>query len=72
MVSEVARSLLEQQGKPCYLVVVTITNVSPLTVTYLGTAGVLAAAKWTGCTYVLGAAVAIASSPGKPIVLPNG
>lgn len=71
MRSQVAKSLLEQQGKQVFLVQVTITQVTPLVVDYLGTS-VTAAPKWTGSSYVLGPAQALASSSGKPIVLPNG
>lgn len=64
------RSLLEQQGKPIYLVPCTVTQVSPLLVDILGTnvPGVSIA----GASYSLGAANALLTSPGKPIILPIG
>lgn len=58
-------------GKPVLMAQVTITATTPLTITFNGTPGILAAPKWTGSSYVLGPATAIYTNPGIPIVLPN-
>lgn len=65
------KSLLEQQAKPIYLVPCVVTQVSPLQVSLLGQDG-LPGVPLAGLTYSLGAANALLTSPGKPIILPLG
>lgn len=71
MTNPLAKALLEQQGSPIYLVPCTVTATSPLTITLLGQAGI-AAVKVAGATYSTGAANALVSKVGNPIVLPIG
>lgn len=65
------KTLLEQQGKPVWLVPCTVTQVSPLVVSLLGATSI-PAVSIAGATYSLGAANALLTSPGKPIILPIG
>ena len=65
------KTLLEQQGKPVWLVPCTVTQVSPLLVTLLG-GDAIPGVSIAGATYSLGAANALLTSPGKPIILPIG
>lgn len=65
------RTLLEQQGNPAFLVPCTVTATSPLTVTLLGRTGI-PGVSIAGATYALGAANALLTNPGKPIILPIG
>lgn len=70
MTSPLAKALLEQQGTPVYIVPCTVTQVTPLLITLLGTTSV-PAVKVIGATYSLNAAVALVSKSGQPIVLPT-
>ena len=65
------KTLLEQQGRPVFIVPCTVTQVSPLLVTLLGGTNI-PGVKIAGATYTLGAANALVTSPGKPIILPIG
>lgn len=65
------KSLLEQQGKPMFLVPCTVTQVSPLLVDMLGGSSI-PGVSIAGASYSLGAANALVTSPGKPIILPIG
>jgi hypothetical protein len=66
-----AKTLLEQRGKPVWLVPCTVTQTSPLLVTLLGETNI-PAVSIAGASYSLGAANALMTSPGKPIILPIG
>jgi hypothetical protein len=71
MTNALTRALLEQQGSPVYLVPCTVTQVTPLLITLLGSTGV-SAVKVIGATYTLNAAaVALVTKAGQPIVLPT-
>jgi hypothetical protein len=70
MTSPLAKSLLEQQGDPCFIVPCTVTQVTPLLITLLGQTNV-PAVKVIGATYTLNAAVAVVTKAGQPIVLPT-
>ncbi len=65
------RNQLEQQAKPVYIVPCTVTQTSPLLVSMLGQDGIPGVSV-AGATYSLGAANALLTSPGKPIILPIG
>jgi hypothetical protein len=65
------KTLLEQQAKPVYLVPCTVTQLSPLQVSLLGQDAVPGVGLG-GLTYSLGAANALLTTPGKPIILPIG
>jgi hypothetical protein len=65
------RTLLEQQSNPVRLIPCTVTQLSPLLVTLLGGTNI-PAVKIAGATYALGAANALVTSPGKPLILPIG
>lgn len=60
-----------RKPQPVQLVLVTVTQVSPLLVTYNGATNI-PAVKLAGATYSLGVANALLSSPNHLIVLPIG
>jgi hypothetical protein len=64
-------NVAQREPQPLYLVPVTVTQVTPLLVTYKGSTNI-PAVKLAGCTYSLGVANALLSSPGHLIVLPIG
>ena len=74
MSNPLSKMLLEQTrpGQPVMAAQVTITQVTPLLITFNGATNIEPADKWSGCTYVLGEATALYTNPGIPIVLPNG
>lgn len=65
------KALLEQQSNPVYLVPCTVSQLSPLLVSLLGQDGV-PGVSIAGATYSLGAANALLTSPGQPIIIPIG
>lgn len=69
--SNLSQTLLQQQGRPAYVVPCTVTSTSPLLVTILGTTGV-PAVRIANTTVSLGAANALVVSSGSPILLPIG
>jgi hypothetical protein len=71
MTNALTKSLLEQQVKPVHMVPCTVTTVTPMTVTLLGEPNI-AGIKIPGATYSTGAAIALLTSPGKPLIIPIG
>lgn len=71
MANPLSAAMFSQPAKPLLMAQVTITQVSPLLITFNGTPNVSPAPQWSGSTYALGVATAIYTNPGIPIVLPN-
>lgn len=66
-----SQTLLQQQGRPAYVVPCEVTSTSPLEITILGSTDV-PAVRIAGTTVSLGAANALVVSAGSPILLPIG
>jgi hypothetical protein len=69
MPSPLAKSLLEQTGSPVEMDVCTVTQVTPLLITFRGTTNV-PALKVAGLTYSLAQAVVLSSKSSQLLVLP--
>ena len=69
--ASLSQTLLQQQGRPAFVVPCTVTSTSPLEVSILGAVDVPAVSV-AGTTVSLGAANALVVSSGSPIVLPIG
>jgi hypothetical protein len=69
--ANLSQTLLQQQGRPAFIVPCTVTSTSPLQVTILGATAV-PAVLIAGTTASLGAANALVVSSGSPILLPIG
>jgi hypothetical protein len=69
--ANLSQTLLQQQGRPAYVVPCTVTQVSPPLVTLLGATNV-PAVRIANTTVSLGAANCLVISGAEPILLPIG
>lgn len=68
---DLSKAILSLKGPQVSMVPCTVTGTSPLTVTIQGTANI-PGVPIAGLTYSLGPALALLTSPGRPVILPIG